>query len=97
MSAAKRSCSAPPLLPGGARAEGAGGACAGGARARGQIHGHALGNRRVTQARVGTALVGHLQRQLEGAAARPQHRHGGDELVVVDLLPAEVLVGLDLA
>src|SRR5207237_10387604 len=81
----------------GAPDEGARGGRARGGRARGQIHAHGLGNGRVTQARLGTALIGHLQRQLEGTAARPQHRHGGAELVVVDLLPAEVLVGLDLA
>ena len=60
------------------------------------MHRHVLDDRRVAQPGFRTSLVGDLKRQVEGGGACARDRDQGAQLVVVDFLPAEVLVVLDL-
>ena len=66
-------------------------------RPRGKLHGECLGDGRIAQTLVRAPLIGDFQRQLECAAAGARHGQYGVQLVVVDLLAAEVLVVLHLA
>ncbi len=63
----------------------------------GQRDTHVLRDGRVAQPRLCAALVSHPQRQLQSAAVGARDRHGRRELVVIDLLLAEVLVRFHLA
>src|SRR5262249_22350300 len=73
------------------------GAPATGASRAGKAEEQRLGLRWIAEPRVSTALIGHLERQIERPGRCTGDGHGGDQLVVIDLLLAEVLVGLHLA
>jgi len=51
---------------------------------------------RIAQPRLGAALIGHVQRQRDGAVRRLEQRNGDFEFLVVDHLFTEVFVLLDL-
>jgi hypothetical protein len=79
----------PPPVPPAAGAAGA-------ARRRWELHGHAARDGRIAQAGLGAALIGDVQRHVEGAAAAALHRQRHHQRVVIDHLLAEILIGLDL-